>query len=118
MHAKTWLNDAGSAGARVLTGSVNSTAHGLSNNYGLLVELKGETVALEFCAAIEECWSKARTSDASAEAFDKRIAQAAAGKQSQGRGAGSAQFGFRTRQTRTLKIQRIPMRIEEQRTQS
>ncbi len=76
-------------------GSVNSTTtSGLSNSYELLVELKGEKVAIEFSAAFEGCWSNARTSDVSAAALDTFIAQAAARKQPRGRGIGSVQLGF------------------------
>ncbi len=91
-RAKTWLADGGSASARVLAGSANSTTNGLSVNYELLVELKGEKMALEFSAAFEGCWGNDRTSDVRADALDGYITQVTARKLSRGRGVGSVQL--------------------------
>ncbi len=72
---------------------MNLATNGLSNNYELLVELKGEKVAQEFPGAFEACWREVRTLEIVAEALSGVLARAAARKQARRRGSGFAQLG-------------------------
>ncbi len=102
----------------VLRGSVNSTTNGLSENYEVLVELKGETVALEFSVAFESAGAPPGPAKSVQRPWTGASPKPLLVNKLEAEASGLCSAGLRARQSRTLKIQRIQRRIQMRRAQN